>query len=158
MGQVADIRSETPLSPADVDAIVEAALADLERLEIEAAGFGDPMHSHFTAMKQVLTALKTIADFTAERAAAIREPISDENWRTIRGDIRRTLTAVIAGQADTMFQALRLRAIPLLPGLLVAALLSGVGAGRFAWPGDPRAIVCADQNDGSRWCEVRAPA
>jgi hypothetical protein len=155
MAKVIGIRPTVNSSVPSVDHVVDEALAALNQQISEATANGDPMRGLLVSQALLLQAQKAVADQTAATIAGTRAPIGDEQWRVIRGDLRRVATTVLSGQLPLVAAQARTRSFAILSTLLAAMLVLGIVAGRFAWPGDPPGARCLDQANGSRWCETR---
>ncbi|WP_158923720.1 hypothetical protein [Acidisphaera sp. S103] len=142
------IRSEAnPLGP-EVDKLVAEALAALEKMETEAVASGDPMAGYFAMQALMLRANRALLNGTTTAAAQPHHPVTDVQWRAVRGDLRRTLERIAEPRIDHVVEASRFRSWAILAAACATLLVIGIAAGHFAWP-----ARCIDYSNGTKWCQ-----
>jgi hypothetical protein len=142
------IRSEVNPLGQEIETLVTEALAALEKMEAEAIAGGDPMAGYFAMQGLVLRANRALLNGTTTAAAQSHHPVTDAQWRAVRGDLRRALERIAEPRIDHIVEASRFRSWSILAAACATLLVIGIAAGHFAWP-----ARCIDYSNGTKWCQ-----
>ena len=134
MSSAHGIRSEVKPLDLEIEKLIAEALAALEKMEADAVAGGDPMASYFAMQALVLRANRALLDGTTTAAAQSRHPVTDAQWRAVRGDLRRTLERIAEPRIDHLVETSRFRSWSILAAAFATLLVIGIAAGHFAWP------------------------
>jgi hypothetical protein len=149
MKAIAPVDAPIELAP-ELASVVNAAVEEMETLIQKGRLQNDPLRFPIVAEQVFLrafykVALDLVLKITSQRMAPVVVP--DQEWRRIAAEMGRASAASLGslsrrrGFRDAL--------------LVVAGLFIALGAGTCGgwwWRGDPPALQCQDQADGSRVC------
>lgn len=143
-----------PLQPM-IEKVVGEALAMLDQQAAEARANGDTIHQRLMESQAAFIRAQKAQCDGVTSAVADAGAISDDQFKILRGDFKRSIATTVSDWRDQTAVAMKIRALLMAAAMAVALLVAGGAAVLYAWPGTPPgALTCSDFSDGNRWCQM----